>query len=35
MHFLVFSANVFMLTNHAAPVVIGGGIRSFKVLFHV
>lgn len=35
MHFLVFSANVFMLTNHPAPVVIGGGIRSFKVLFHV
>lgn len=33
--FLFFLQNVFMLTNHAAPVVIGGGIRSFKVLFHV
>lgn len=33
MHFSVFSANVFMLTNHAAPVVIGGGLEASEFFF--
>lgn len=31
--FLFFQQNVFMLTNHAAPVVIGGGLEASKFFF--